>query len=130
MPEFQCPCRFGAPETCVWHRSEAPPAGGSSNTPPQETTPAREPPKSAANGPLASGPETARDGDGAAGNSSDGGSGRRRRRRWARPNADRSRADDAAGGSSGVVPATAERCICPFGILRGDCPRHGHLVPW
>jgi len=21
------------------------------------------------------------------------------------------------------------KCICPFGILRGDCPEHGALVP-
>ena len=23
----------------------------------------------------------------------------------------------------------ARRCICPFGVLRGDCPVHGELVP-
>jgi hypothetical protein len=21
------------------------------------------------------------------------------------------------------------RCICPFGVVLGDCPEHGHLVP-
>jgi transcriptional regulator with XRE-family HTH domain len=26
-------------------------------------------------------------------------------------------------------PVSATRCICPFGVLRGDCPEHGDLVP-
>jgi hypothetical protein len=27
-------------------------------------------------------------------------------------------------------PSTARtRCACPFGVLLGDCPEHGYLVP-
>jgi hypothetical protein len=33
------------------------------------------------------------------------------------------------GRNNCLFPKNYRHCICPFGILRGDCPAHGELVP-
>jgi hypothetical protein len=34
----------------------------------------------------------------------------------------------AACAGTGTCPECPPSCICPFGVVRGDCPEHGHLV--